>query len=90
MILVFDRNHEKNTKFSKLYDRIKSELQAKSIDFGDFSFLVFGWEPQNLINNMNDGNYASWVESLVKIYKDFDIYPKISSKKTLAKTKVGK
>lgn len=90
VVLVFDRNYEKNTKFSKLYDRIKSEFQAKSIDLGDFSFLVFGWEPQNLINNMNDGNYAAWVESLVEIYKDFDIYPQISSKKTLAKMKVDK
>lgn len=84
VILAFNNNFEKNTRYAKLFDEIKEKFDAKVIDGGEFSFLIFGWEPQNLMNKMNNDNYGAWVDALVKMYGDFDIYPKISSKKSVS------
>lgn len=87
IVLVYDSNYEKNTKFVQLYDKLIEKYNIKPIDFCGFTFLVFGWEPQGLKANMVNSSYGDWVDGLEKVYKEYGVTPKTSVKKLIKKVK---
>lgn len=85
VVLAFKNNKGRNTKFVKLYNAIQDEFDIEPIDFGCFTFLVFGWEPHALKSKMTVINYGEWIKCLKKIYKDHNIMAKVSTKKSYSK-----
>ena len=85
VVLAFKNRNGRNTKFVELYNAIQYKFDIAPIDFGCFTFLVFGWEPPALKCNMNGANYGEWIESLVEIYKAHHIIAKVSTKKSYSK-----
>lgn len=80
VILAFEKNYIRKTKFVKLCESIEEQFSISPIYCSGFTFLVFGWEPHGLKSNMNNYDYTQWLHSLNKIYKQHDVIAKVSTK----------
>lgn len=70
VILIFDKNHDGNNNYIKLFNMIKNNHINRCITAGDFEFLIFGWDSNGRVSNINNISYGEWLDELTQIYKE--------------------